>query len=1238
MKDTVDVTPSNQALASTDMPHLQYGGRNEANVQWNLIQDFGEVHHPVLDRIERRANFHVTHNLQLLENIGQNLYEFREAIDHAFEDAMRQLLVSSHWDSWFSAYIDHEDLNPSIYLPPVKVWKFDRKSFLDKIFRTFQSNKKFLMDGLLEIRVAIYPGLNGSGRKSKAPKTHNEFKKSKDSIIKTFTSAEDRGLMNSCGYQAIAIGMILHESNNINADRRSLRRSPTKIMNKIRDLILEFPQLSLNIEEEMSISCLQRIQNVLKDSYQIIVIGHRDLNQLFKDRSADTAEKVLYLLYDSESKHYDYIQSMPGLMRKANYCKKCGIGYNRIDEHHCQDGCNKCRSSEQCPDTSNISIYCDDCNKTFHSNECFKKHKENKMCLYSKFCDICEIKYTPIKGHEHKCDHFQCHECREIYSVQPHHCHIKTLDIDKLIKEDSANKILLTFDIECMLEKDNNFYENKPNLVVFAVICDLCLKDERKITDCCELCGSNDSFLGTDCIERFIDRLMILAKAAEKAKSSLTVAAHNNSGYDSHFIYKELLKRGYDNIAQIMNGTKIMKLDLGNIRLIDTCLLFQRPLADLPKTFGIEGEKKGFFPHYLNTSNNQLMAPTLVKNIPKEKYGYQYMTNKRAVEFDKWYSENLDSMFDLKTSLMEYCASDVRVLSSALIAFKQSFKKLTSIDPITRTFTLASIGLEYYRARHLKEKTIGITPIKSYARGRNNSCSANAWLDLMQKFYGENITREYRSGRRFIDGLINKEFLHEDKVYSQIGFEYFGCYFHGCDRCGNPGITDKLDETYESREKYFTKRNIFPEFMRECEWREMLRILSPEAIAYFNERKKFHKNIKDNDLHCYPRRALHGGRTNNLKFSAKSTNCKTLKYYDFTSLYPYVQARRQFPVGHPIIMNEGFDENTDYSLYFGFITCKILPPKNLYIPVLPYSTNGKLLFPLCRKCADDMSNNTCCCSDEERSLTGTYVSIELNKAIEKGYKVVETYEVLHYKDRSDELFKGYIDTFYKIKAEASGYPTHCITEEDKNEYVEKFERMEGISLDKEKIVQNSGLRFIAKLMLNSLWGKLGQRPNQPEVRIVKNAYEVHELFNDETIEILGEVLINDMIQFTFKKKNNELSSPGNTSVAVAAFVTAWARLKLYEELDKIETSNPGSVVYYDTDSIVFLHEEGKYCPKTGNFLGMMTDEIAEQYGTSAQMSEFYSLGPKTYAYKVITPEGEKCEMKAKGNYKHFRGN
>ena len=45
--------------------------------------------------------------------------------------------------------------------------------------------------------------------------------------------------------------------------------------------------------------------------------------------------------------------------------------------------------------------------------------------------------------------------------------------------------------------------------------------------------------------------------------------------------------------------------------------------------------------------------------------------------------------------------------------------------------------------------------------------------------------------------------------------------------------------------------------------------------------------------------------------------------------------------------------------------------------------NNKLLFPLCRSCADLQQQTPCSHSEEERSLIGTWVTDEIKKALEE---------------------------------------------------------------------------------------------------------------------------------------------------------------------------------------------------------------------------------------------------------------
>ncbi len=66
----------------------------------------------------------------------------------------------------------------------------------------------------------------------------------------------------------------------------------------------------------------------------------------------------------------------------------------------------------------------------------------------------------------------------------------------------------------------------------------------------------------------------------------------------------------------------------------------------------------------------------------------------------------------------------------------------------------------------------------------------------------------------------------------------------------------------------------------------------------------------------------------------------------------------------------------------------------------------------------------------------------------------------------------------------------------------------------------------------------------------------------------------------------------NTNVIIAAFVTVQARLKLYNEFDKLGER----VLYFDTDSVFFVKIEEDYVPELGNYLGQFTNEIQHSEG------------------------------------------
>ena len=198
------------------------------------------------------------------------------------------------------------------------------------------------------------------------------------------------------------------------------------------------------------------------------------------------------------------------------------------------------------------------------------------------------------------------------------------------------------------------------------------------------------------------------------------------------------------------------------------------------------------------------------------------------------------------------------------------------------------------------------------------------------------------------------------------------------------------------------------------------------------------------------------------------------KYYLFLrifSLYPYVNKYSRYPEGHPNIITWNFGDIRDY---FGIAKVKILAPRGLYHPVLPYRSNGKLKFPLCRTCADLELITPCRHTDEERAFIGSWCTPEIETALNKGYIILKIYEVYHWDEstqynkstKQGGLFAQYVNTFLKFKQEASGWPEWCDNDEKKTKYIADYFQNEGIQLDWEAIKKNPGLRALAKLCLN----------------------------------------------------------------------------------------------------------------------------------------------------------------------------
>lgn len=89
--------------------------------------------------------------------------------------------------------------------------------------------------------------------------------------------------------------------------------------------------------------------------------------------------------------------------------------------------------------------------------------------------------------------------------------------------------------------------------------------------------------------------------------------------------------------------------------------------------------------------------------------------------------------------------------------------------------------------------------------------------------------------------------------------------------------------------------------------------------------------------------------------------------------------------------------------------------------------------------------------------------------MKKGYIVKEIREVLEFEMKT-RIFKDYVGSFLRMKQKASSFLTKCETEEQKREYIKKYEKHENVKMEYD-FFHDPGLKYISKIFLNSLFGK-----------------------------------------------------------------------------------------------------------------------------------------------------------------------
>ena len=276
------------------------------------------------------------------------------------------------------------------------------------------------------------------------------------------------------------------------------------------------------------------------------------------------------------------------------------------------------------------------------------------------------------------------------------------------------------------------------------------------------------------------------------------------------------------------------------------------------------------------------------------------------------------------------------------------------------------------------------------------------------------------------------------------------------------------------------------------------------------------------------RNAFRGGRCECFQ---KGFFEKSIKL-DINSAYPYIMTVMKFPDLRSEFYVKGIRAKS-YLDRIGVINCSIQAPSEdkLKYAYLPIRFGGNVHFPF------------------GRLLKGTWTTLELRKAIELGYVIKDIDYGVFYKEARNNPFRDYVLELYKGK---------------KN------------SKDVKKQVY--------KLLLNSLYGKWGQKRDEKEHMLI-NRGESEEYFAKgwefvKTID--GRFLISI---------NKGISVPKYANPMLSLLVTAQARDLLWENMMKIPKKE---LIYVATDCLLFkpkdLNSLESYNIRMGDELGEFSIE------------------------------------------------
>jgi len=616
----------------------------------------------------------------VLTQLEEELHDmWRSVIDRVIQHGARPRdLVRIH--------IGHSDLeHGDIKIPLQRLNDLTPNAIMERIAKVMQSHKQLMIDGITQISVGVIKFPEARGRLQMTCCSDLAKKKS----IISITNNDD----DMCLPRAIVMAQTWEKYQNKVINRWSWQNLCDSKKPHQKERALKMIEDS-GITEYTSLDAISQFEKHLKAN--IVVVSARHQNKVIRPQKLNPDFTTIYYLYyvsaETGPGHFHTIKSVTGAINMDYFCQGCLSGYSHKGEHHCSATCVKCKTSVCIEEQhSGNGLSCRTCGVDFVSQACFDRHQQHATyggeCIAKSTCErfwqCTECRqYFETRNRtkkDHRCNEFFCRICVKWDNVKTHRCYMKRPD------NRQPKQKFIFFDFECNQETG----EHIPNLVV-ARKYDLKTGREQEIV-----------FRGDDVTTNFCEWLFV------KENKGSTVIAHNMKSYDGYFLMRYLIKNAIKHTI-LFTGSKIMtmKVENGlNIQIIDSLNFFPMKLSKLPATFGLEGVRKGDFPHLFNVSANY----GYVGPYPDiSYYGLDQRNTSERQQLMEWHATVKDTTFDFEKELLEYCRTDVRILAEACLKFRTLLLQIGNVDPFNY-ISIASTCMAVFKTNFLEEEYEVIT-------------------------------------------------------------------------------------------------------------------------------------------------------------------------------------------------------------------------------------------------------------------------------------------------------------------------------------------------------------------------------------------------------------------------------------------------------------------------------------------------------------------------------------------------